>query len=209
MKMNEIMNLFKTTCLCLSKMPVYNEHRWQDQVNHDICVVYPRYRGTRENEGKRRFSEQEARFVFAMLLRNKKIPFSVEVPTDSKFKFGKKIKEIKQDDKGKSASHDLVAYPEPQNPVYIEFKAHNVEEHSVAKDIFKLALCKGRSKFFFQVLKTIDKATERSLKKKYDAALTHAKSKEIEVKNVTILTASTKAEDTTLFEYTEGKFIKR
>jgi hypothetical protein len=205
-----MIDLFKKTCEILSKIPTTNEPGWVERVEKEACVVYPAY-----NSGGKRFSEQEARFIFAMLLRNKGIPFSVEVPTENRFKFGKKAEDIRKDVSGRSASYDLVAYPPfSDSPVYIEFKAREAREHSVIKDIVKLYLCGVGTNIFFHILKNADDKTFISLSKKYQCAIQKALECAGAGHKIRILVGvfgtakfENKQYHATLFEYKEGKFI--
>ena len=131
-------------------------------------IVFPNKRS-----GEIRVSEQELRFVFVEQLNKYcdktswKIRYSVETPTDKPYNFSKNLSCESLD--GRSAMFDLTVYDIDMRPICrIEFKAHNPEQHSYAKDILKLRTecgdeCVG---YFVQMLEKEDKNTSENIREK-------------------------------------------
>ena len=110
-----------------------------------------------------RISEQESRVLFCNGIENSyyDIFYSIETPTDKKYRFGKELKKMELDT-GKSALCDISLF-ELENKqlvrkVNIELKAHNVQLAHVAKDILKL-FAEKQSALFFHTLKSINSGT--------------------------------------------------
>jgi len=117
-----------------------------------------------------RISEQEARFVFASEVENniRNSHYTVEEPTQRRFKFGRTINDLAVDD-GRSASHDLALYANNRK-LYVEFKALNPKVFCYAKDLLKLFYSNDNG-LFFHILKTADKGTVKSVGGKYNDSL--------------------------------------
>lgn len=162
-------------------------------INHkkgESRLVFPCY-----NNKKReiRMSEQELRFVFVETF-NKYCDgklnwfYSVETPTEDKYKFtenGKNLDKPKRGE-GQSANFDLtISNDKGELLALIEFKAKNTKPFSYAKDFCKLWNPKeGNSnvlRYFINVLDKADKNTSdniqakldnlRNNKEKYDATI--------------------------------------
>ena len=162
-------------------------------INHkkgESRLVFPCY-----NNKKReiRMSEQELRFVFVETFNeycDEKLNwfYSVETPTEDKYKFtenGKNLDKPKRGE-GQSANFDLtISNDKGELLALIEFKAKNTKPFSYAKDFCKLWNPKeGNSnvlRYFINVLDKADKDTSdniqakldklRNNKEKYDATI--------------------------------------
>ena len=162
-------------------------------INHkkgESRLVFPCY-----NNKKReiRMSEQELRFVFVETFNeycDGKLNwfYSVETPTEDKYKFtenGKNLDKPKRGE-GQSANFDLtISNDKGELLALIEFKAKNTKPFSYAKDFCKLWNPKeGNSnvlRYFINVLDKADKNTSdniqakldnlRNNKEKYDATI--------------------------------------
>ncbi len=111
-----------------------------------------------------RISEQESRVLFCNKLEKyyKEIFYSIETPTTNKYRFGDKLENINIDNSGKSGMIDMTLFDlcnnEFKRSLNIEFKAHNVEQNNITKDILKL-IAEEQSGLFFHTLKNIDSGT--------------------------------------------------
>jgi hypothetical protein len=93
-----------------------------------------------------RISEQELRFLFVeefLKEPNNGYYYSVETPTEKKYRFGKNNEDIKIDITGRSVSIDMCVFTRDSDNKYnlffnIEFKNENASKKSVSKDILKL-----------------------------------------------------------------------
>jgi hypothetical protein len=103
---------------------------YHNKSNRETNLIFPKY-----TKGQDRISEQEFRFTFIHFLKPSKafnLFFSVETPTEKKYKFSK-------DAKGeRSASSDLSFYNGEDKVMNIEFKANPTAQYSINKDIQKL-----------------------------------------------------------------------
>ena len=133
-------------------------------------IIFPKYR----NQSKR-VCEQELRFVFVeqlqILLEKYDLFYSVETPTQDKYKFTQNRQNIvpETDKNGQSASFDLTIVDKSGNIIaIIEFKAKMASEHEYAKDLCKLWNPKEKSsyKYFLNLFEKIENGTEESLKEK-------------------------------------------
>ena len=138
-------------------------------------LVFPHY-STIYRGGETRISEQELRFVFVEQFNKYceensiKWYYSVETPTEHKYSFTDK-NNPQQDENGQSAMVDLAIHDENFKRIaLIEFKALNPEEFCYKKDFCKLSgegnNDKSLSTFFVQILKSSNKDTEKSIRKK-------------------------------------------
>lgn len=145
-------------------------------------IIFPHYSTKYPNEQKQvrtRLSEQELRFVFVEVFNwyreENDLPwyYSVETPTEEKFRFSKDGKKISPEvgGDGQSAMIDLVIHnKESKRIALIEFKAHNKKEPDFEKDFFKL---KNEPKdkdtcctFFVMFVENYEDATIERLKDK-------------------------------------------
>ena len=149
-------------------------------INHkkgESRLVFPCY-----NNKKReiRMSEQELRFVFVETFNeycDEKLDwfYSVETPTEDKYKFtenGKNLDKPKRGE-GQSANFDLtISNDKGELLALIEFKAKNTKPFSYAKDFCKLWNPKeGNSnvlRYFINVLDKADKDTSDKIQAKLD-----------------------------------------
>jgi hypothetical protein len=174
----------------------YKNHREgqiDKSINHkkgESRLVFPCY-----NNKKReiRISEQELRFIFVETFNeycDEKLNwfYSVETPTEDKYKFtenGKNLDKPKQGE-GQSANFDLtISNDKGELLALIEFKAKNTKPFSYAKDLCKLWNPKEGTpnvlRYFINVLDKADKDTSdniqakldklRNNKEKYDATI--------------------------------------
>ena len=171
----------------------HREGQIDKSINHkkgESRLVFPCY-----NNKKReiRISEQELRFVFVETFNeycDEKLNwfYSVETPTEDKYKFtenGKNLDKPKRGE-GQSANFDLtISNDKGELLALIEFKAKNTKPFSYAKDFCKLWNPKeGNSnvlRYFINVLDKADKDTSdniqakldklRNNKEKYDATI--------------------------------------
>jgi len=116
-----------------------------------------------------RISEQELRFLFVEEFKIKypNLYYSIETPTTWKFSFGKTYEEIKVDEKGQSASHDMCVFEKDATNRYlrimnIEFKYRNSGIEKSGKDILKL-IREEQNGAFIHLLKNTDSKTLSSV----------------------------------------------
>ena len=161
----------------------YKNHREGQigkSINHkkgESRLVFPCY-----NNKKReiRISEQELRFVFVETFNeycDGKLNwfYSVETPTEDKYKFtenGKNLDKPKRGE-GQSANFDLtISNDKGELLALIEFKAKNTKPFSYAKDLCKLWNPKEGTpnvlRYFVNVLDKADKKKLISIQKKLD-----------------------------------------
>lgn len=147
-------------------------------INHkkgESRLVFPCYMN-----GEIRISEQELRFVFVETFNeycDEELDwfYSVETPTEDKYKFtenGKNLDKPKRGE-GQSANFDLtISNGKGELLALIEFKAKNTKPFSYAKDFCKLWNPKeGNSnvlRYFINVLDKADKDTSDNIQAKLD-----------------------------------------
>ena len=121
----------------------------------DSHIIFPKYRND-----KIRVSEQELRCVFIQKLckRKKELYYSVETPTNEKYKFtdeNKSRNNPKIDKSGRSGCIDLSIHDSNHNLLcIIEFKAHGkTSESDYKKDLLKLCAEQGDNvlRYFIQI----------------------------------------------------------
>ena len=113
-----------------------------------------------------RISEQELRFLFVeefIRLSSKEFFYSVETPTEKKYRFGKTFEHISTDETGRSASIDMSIFKKDENNKYtrslnIEFKNENVPSFNIGKDILKL-IHESQDGMLIHLLKNTDSGT--------------------------------------------------
>jgi len=128
--------------------------------NPEEKLIFPTY-----SDGKFRISEQEARFLLCGIIQKSDF-YSVETPTEHKYKFGDNISEIEKINTGRSGCIDVSIYPNKEKPpgdykipsLNIELKAHSADKHSIAKDLFKLMHEKANG-LFFHLLESTNNGT--------------------------------------------------
>lgn len=159
----------------------YKNHREGQigkSINHkkgESRLVFPCYKN-----GEIRISEQELRFIFVETFNeycDEKLNwfYSVETPTEDKYKFtenGKNLDKPKRGE-GQSANFDLtISNDKGELLALIEFKAKNTKPFSYAKDFCKLWNPKeGNSnvlRYFINVLDKADKNTSDNIQAKLD-----------------------------------------
>ena len=129
-----------------------------------------------------RISEQEARFAFISILERTHEThdffYSVEAPTEQKYKFsGKDINgnEIDKDepiisDAGRSARVDVCLYSNTEVPkkYYIEFKCRTVKQPPITKDFLKLLQDNNNEcNFFVHIIENHDDNTIKTIRERY------------------------------------------
>ena len=106
------------------------------KIYHNKPIRKTLLRFSNYRNGNQRISEQEMRFVFATLhgkFSHPGLTYSIETPTKEEYSFSGKEK--------RSAASDFSFYDDNNNSkpiINIEFKAHNIEQSAVDKDIEKL-----------------------------------------------------------------------
>ena len=140
-------------------------------------LIFPCYSKT-YRDGERRISEQELRFVFIEQF-NKYCEetgwdayYSVETPTEWKYRFSGEAKPHKTKEKdGQSAMVDVCIHDNQGSRVcLIEFKAGNPETFCYIKDLVKLQE-EGQLGFFVQLLEKQNSATWPSIIGKIESDL--------------------------------------
>jgi len=111
-----------------------------------------------------RISEQELRLLFIEEFKkaNKDLFYSIETPTEEKYKFGKSYADIKVDKNGQSASLDMCVFERNSNKyerlLNIEFKHKNASIKKIGKDVLKL-MQEKQNGAFIHLLNNTDKGT--------------------------------------------------
>lgn len=116
-----------------------------------------------------RISEQELRFLFVEeFIKATQLIYSVETPTISKYRFGKKFEDIKIHPTGRSASIDISVFSKSFSSIKkifnyerifnIEFKYDNVPLFNFGKDVLKL-MNEEQSGAFILLLKNTNSGT--------------------------------------------------
>ncbi|NLO00264.1 MAG: hypothetical protein GX125_08405 [Bacteroidales bacterium] len=140
-----------------------------DYTKAESRLIFLRYSKT-YRYGKRRFSEQELKFVFIEQF-NKYCDevgwdayYSVETPTEWKYRFSGTDEPRKTEDgDGQSARIDICIHDNYGNRVcLLEFKAGNPEPFSFKKDFVKLSE-EGGLCFFVHLLERQQSDTERNI----------------------------------------------
>lgn len=124
-----------------------------------------------------RVSEQELRFLFVdefLKEPNNEYYYSVETPTEIKYRFGKTYDDIIIDPTGRSASIDVCIFNRDATNKYvrllnIEFKNTNASKKSISKDILKL-MHEDENGAFILLLKNTDDGTLKSVFKKFSSS---------------------------------------
>lgn len=155
----EIFEICKTVLGRLAKMDYEKEGGSSKEQ-----LIFPsksKANGQKEN----RVSEQELRLLFIeefILKRHSDLFYSIETPTSKKFSFGKSYDEIKIDENGQSASHDMCIYQRILNQyervLNIEFKHRNSGIKHTGKDILKL-MHESQDGVFIHLLENTDGKT--------------------------------------------------
>ena len=116
----------------------------KDARNSNEQLIFPVKIQSDGSKEIKRISEQELRVLFIEEFKIKYpgLYYSIETPTTGKFSFGKTYEEIKLENTGQSASHDMCVF-EKNSTNYkrimnIEFKHRNSGIKYTGKDILKL-----------------------------------------------------------------------
>ena len=136
-------------------------------------LIFPYYRS-----GKKRVSEQEARFIFALEIskQNSEYNYAVEVPTQLRYSDFSKNPTVysKKEKGGRSGSIDLSLFNKNDMDiplVNIEFKKGQPTQTSITKDILKLISEPHEKGIFFHVLEHSNEGTLHSLIEKFNISI--------------------------------------
>ncbi len=137
-------------------------------------LVFPRY-----TDGRTRVSEQELRFAFieAFIASEKvkamKLYYSIETPTQCKYKDFSSNPKVANDGEGRSGEFDMVIFNDKlQRICLIEFKANNPGPIEHKKDLLKLKTEGSQEqtgeicRYFIEVLESYNNGTISNLKDK-------------------------------------------
>ena len=112
----------------------------------------------------KRISEQEFRLLFIEEFKdsNSDLFYSIETPTEKKYKFGASLDRIVCDKNGQSALVDMCVFKpgavDYQRILNIEFKHKNSAIKNIGKDILKL-ICEKQNGAFVQLLDNTNRGT--------------------------------------------------
>lgn len=176
---DKIAEVLDRTFQVLDKCYVYNDEA-TGKANLQASgsrLIFPCYSKTFRN-GNRRISEQELRFVFIEQFNQYcdetgwNAYYSVETPTEWKYRFSGEAKPHKtEDNDGQSAMVDVCIHDNQGSRVcLIEFKAGNPEAFCYIKDLVKLQE-EGQLGFFVQLLEKQNSATWPSIIGKIESDL--------------------------------------
>jgi len=138
-------------------------------------LVFPKKRGkNKKNKDVIRVSEQEARIVYCNVLNNLNYFYSVETPTENKYKLSGKTgvsalsdlsvyTYIEEDNENNNKNNDEKKYF--KKIVNVEFKANSPVKKNFVKDIKKIVKEKEQGNWF-HLLKNVDRATLPSVFRK-------------------------------------------
>lgn len=113
---------------------------------------------------KKRISEQELRILFIEEFKgfNSDLFYSIETPTEKKYKFGLSLKNMVCDENGQSALIDMCVFKREvknyQRLLNIEFKHKNTATKNIIKDILKL-ICEEQNGAFIHLLDNTNRGT--------------------------------------------------
>ena len=154
--MDELIRFNKETCNVLWSLP---------DVDSEPTLDYPRLIIPSKRDKNKRISEQEARFVFCSILNNSDFFYSIETPTEKKYKIS--------GEGMRSASTDLTIYEYRdgfRKLANVEFKAYNPRFKEIEKDIKKLVREEITGNWF-HLLKNVNSMTLKALFDKIKNAL--------------------------------------
>ena len=136
--------------------------------NSNGGIIFPNYTHGKK-AGEIRVSEQELKSAFIEEFREKEPNwfYSVETPTDKKYRFKEKENLCVNEEIGQSAQFDLTIYNENHTLVaQIEFKAHvSTKLDQYEKDFLKLAKDNNDEKvykYFIQIFHHFAEGSEKS-----------------------------------------------
>ena len=166
-------------------------------------LVFPNKRQAKGN--RKRISEQELRLLFIEVFKtsNPELFYSIETPTENKYKFGPSLDLIVCDKKGQSALVDMCVFERGvtnyRRILNIEFKHKNCAIKNIGKDILKL-ICEKQNGTFIQLLNNTNRGTMCNNKntgvfdKLYDSFLRYKGSWDNNDKYIRILILSLKGQ---------------
>lgn len=136
-------------------------------------LIYPQ---SRDGKGVRH-SEQEFKQLFIesfiVSQQTNDLCYSLETPTDKKYSFKGEPEVVAEDEKGGcSGNIDMCIYQAKERLHLIEFKANNIQEHSIQKDLLKLCMeCEcskvNKTNYLIHIIYKADKNTLINLNEKY------------------------------------------
>lgn len=127
-------------------------------------LIFPQKVQAKGTKLKDRISEQELRLLFIEEFKqvNKGSYYSIETPTQKKYKFGKTYDDIKTDKDGQSASLDMCVFERNSGKyerlLNIEFKHKNASIKKIGKDVLKL-MQEKQNGVFIHLLNNTDRGT--------------------------------------------------
>lgn len=133
-----------------------------DGYNFSEQLIFPNK--TQAKGNIKRISEQELRLLFIEEFKKSNLDlfYSIETPTEKKYKFGKSYKDIKCDKIGQSALIDMCVFKcenkRYQRLLNIEFKHKNTAIKNITKDIVKL-ICERQNGAFIHLLNNTNRGT--------------------------------------------------
>jgi hypothetical protein len=158
-RMIDVIEISRTVLKRLSKMDY-------EKAGGTSCeqLIFPQIVQAKGTKLKDRISEQELRLLFIEEFKkaNNDFFYSIETPTQKKYKFGKKYKDIKIDKNGQSASLDMCVFKRNSSNyeriLNIEFKHKSTGIKNIAKDILKL-LSEEQDGAFIHLLDNTNRGT--------------------------------------------------
>ena len=196
------------------------------ECNHIICdssvaQIFPQYSSKRNysDENMTRVSEQELRFAFVDVLKKHctggKMFYSVETPTEGKYRFPKDDLPRIDDENGKSGNFDLVIHNENLKRIcLIEFKANYPSERSFQKDFLKLANKKEDKddtsvlRYFIHMVVNYNESKIKDIIKAARKVLEKAKQDKKEIETVNYVLFSLNESDNKIIEQDISKHNK-
>lgn len=209
METTKLENLIKQSLIELAK--IANESDGKKLVKKQTSkLIFPIY-----SSGKKRVSEQEARFLFVRELENSenfKGYYSIETPTSDLYKFSDKDDREFEPKKGegKSASFDLTIYDVYDKKFiranFIEFKNENV--YTIKKDFLKLLCDKyNTTNYLIHTIKSENSGTIPSIVCKYKEAINFIDKDKI-ISTLKIILFNIKDRHFIQFEINENKEVE-
>jgi len=125
-------------------------------------LIFPNKSQAKGN--RKRISEQELRLLFIEEFKasTSDLRYSIETPTEKKYKFGASLDRIICDKDGQSALVDMCVFERGEQDcrriLNIEFKHKNSAIKNIGKDVLKL-ICENQNGVFIQLLNNTNRDT--------------------------------------------------
>ena len=160
-----------------------------EQESGNIKLIYPQLRNNHKRQSEQEFKQL---FIDHFCRTTEELKYSVETPTLNSYSFKKEEKPA-LDENGRSGNIDLCIHQYVGNEWkrlhLVEFKAHNIPEVHIEKDLLKLSVgFKGdelnKINYLVHLIYTADQRTLDSLIEKYDklkSAINRPEQKQITV----------------------------